>query len=128
MDVWALNPKAGSLPWRARKEQERGLMMISQRLQWKYFGIENGNALHRGLWQVRVSGRRGFGSLMVRATGQKKNPENPSSSGEFFYLFINSLAWLLFIVLLRILISRVVQVDMILLCSFSRSLFFPFSF
>lgn len=81
MDVWALNPKAGSLPWRASKEQERGLIMVRQRLQWKCFGIEEGNARHRGLWEVRVSGRRGFRPLMVRATGQRKNPENPSSSG-----------------------------------------------
>ncbi|PKU83324.1 uncharacterized protein LOC110115730 [Dendrobium catenatum] len=81
MDVWALNPKAGGLAWRACKEQERGLMVTRPRSQWKYFGIEEGNARFRAVWEVRVLGRICYRSLMVRATGQGKNPENPSSSG-----------------------------------------------
>ncbi|XP_020589125.1 uncharacterized protein LOC110030651 [Phalaenopsis equestris] len=81
MDVWALNPMAGGLPWSTGKGQGRGLMVIRQSLQWKCFVMEEGHALLRGFWEVRVSKRRGYRSLMVRAAGQRKNPDNPSSSG-----------------------------------------------
>ncbi|KAK8947000.1 hypothetical protein KSP39_PZI006988 [Platanthera zijinensis] len=84
MDVLALNTKAGGLAWWAGKGQEMGLMATRQRSQWRSFGIRVGNGRLTGILEVRVSGRRG--TVIVKASGKRKNPENSSSGNDDPYI------------------------------------------
>ncbi|PKA65033.1 hypothetical protein AXF42_Ash019045 [Apostasia shenzhenica] len=80
MDVLALNPRNGCLAWGGWKEQERRMMATRQRCPWRsFFGVEDRKSMLLGVLKVMFSDSRGHKSLIVRAAGKRKNPENPSS-------------------------------------------------
>lgn len=55
-------------------------MVARQRSQWRSLGIQVGNDRLTGILEVRVSGRRG--TVIVKASSKRKNPENSSSGND----------------------------------------------
>lgn len=97
MDVLALNPKSGGPVWgAATKRLDKGLLAVRRSAGWRVLGGEEEVLGFGGGLEIRVSGRRAgtasslrFRSLVVRATGKKKNHDNSSSSSKgLFFCFL----------------------------------------
>ncbi|KAG1363649.1 hypothetical protein COCNU_11G004760 [Cocos nucifera] len=89
MDVLALNPKSGGLFWGAvTKRLEKGLVAMRQSAGWRLLGGKEETPVFGRGFEIRVSVRGavrlsslGNRSFVVRASGKKKDDDNPFSSG-----------------------------------------------
>ncbi|XP_038990185.1 uncharacterized protein LOC103706109 isoform X2 [Phoenix dactylifera] len=88
MDVLALNPKSGGPVWgAATKRLDKGLLAVRRSAGWRVLGRDEEVIGFGGGLEIRVSARRAgrasslrYRSLVVKATGKKKNHDNSSSS------------------------------------------------
>ncbi|XP_010927859.1 uncharacterized protein [Elaeis guineensis] len=89
MDAFALNPTSGGLVLgAATKRLEKRLLAVRQNAGWRLLGGEEEAPVFGGGFEMRVSARGavrlsslGNRSFVVRASGKKKDHDNPSSSG-----------------------------------------------